>query len=88
MPLRVWVGILLFLHPGSHKRDDCRVVVGRLVLLYQMGNRTHKRAVKSVNDEFVRQCVERHWQEQAQNRRGDIEASAAEMPRLIESGDK
>ena len=51
-------------------------------------NASVERAVKSVNDEFVRQCVERHRQEQTQQRRGDIEASAAEMPRRVESGDK
>ena len=50
-------------------------------------NASAERMAKRLNDEFVNKCVERHRQEQAQ-RRGDIEASAAEIPRQVESGDK
>ena len=50
-------------------------------------NAAAERMNQRLNDEFIRQQTERHRQEQAQNRRGDIEASAAEMPRRVESGD-
>ena len=51
-------------------------------------NAASERAHKRINDEFVRQCVERHKQEQAQKQQGDIEASSAEIPRRTESTDK
>jgi len=50
-------------------------------------NAASERAQKRINDEFVRQCVERHKQEQAQKMQDNPQASAAEMPRRAQSGD-
>ena len=38
-------------------------------------NASLERAVKSLNDGFVRQCVERHKQEQARQKQRNIETS-------------
>jgi hypothetical protein len=43
-------------------------------------NAASERACKRINDEFVRQCVERHKREQAQKQHGDIKTSSAETP--------
>ena len=68
-------------NPGFREEDKMKTIPRNEEL-----NASIERAVKSVNDEFVRQCVERQKQEQAQGRQRDIQASAAEMPRQVESG--
>lgn len=40
-------------------------------------NAASERMNKRLNDEFIRQCVERYKQEQAQQKRRDVEASQA-----------
>jgi len=51
-------------------------------------NASVERTAKRLDGEFINRCVERHKQEQAQQSRQDIEASA-EIPRqATESADK